>query len=70
MKKIIKKIICILCLRMIITGCSGIADYRIILNNDYYVAKTFVNNEKYLEQSIKILQEKPHQYLYIIKIMM
>ena len=46
MKKIIKKIICILCLGMIMTGCSGVTDYRIILNNDYYVAKTSANNAK------------------------
>lgn len=46
MKKIIKKIICSLCLGMIMTGCSGVTDYRIILNNDYYVAKTSANNAK------------------------
>ncbi len=46
MKKIIKKIICILCLGMIMIGCSGVTDYRIILNNDYYVAKTSANNAK------------------------
>lgn len=27
-------------------GYSGVTDYRIILNNDYYVAKTSVNNAK------------------------
>ena len=42
----IKKITCILCLGMIMTGCSGATDYRIILNNDYYVAKTSANNAK------------------------
>lgn len=46
MKKIIKKIICSLCLGMIMTGCSGVTDYRIILNNDYYIAKTSANNAK------------------------
>ena len=46
MKNIIKKITCILCLGMIMTGCSGATDYRIILNNDYYVAKTSANNAK------------------------
>ena len=46
MKRIIKKIICILCLGMIMTGCSGVTDYRIILNNDYYIAKTSANNAK------------------------
>lgn len=46
MKKIIKKIICSLCLGMIMTGCSGATDYRIILNNDYYIAKTSANNAK------------------------
>lgn len=46
MKKIIKKIICSLCLGMIMTGCSGLTDYRIILNNDYYIAKTSANNAK------------------------
>ena len=44
MKNIIKKIICSLCLGMIMTGCSGVTDYRIILNNDYYIAKTSANN--------------------------
>ena len=43
MKNIIKKIIC---LGMIMTGCSGVTDYRIILNNDYYIAKTSANNAK------------------------
>jgi len=28
------------------TGCAGVADYRIILNNDYYVAKISANNAK------------------------
>ena len=28
------------------TGCSGATDYRIILNNDYYIAKTSANNAK------------------------
>ena len=28
------------------TGCSGVTDYRIILNNDYYIAKTSANNAK------------------------
>ena len=28
------------------TGCSGVSDYRIILNNDYYIAKTSANNAK------------------------
>ena len=28
------------------TGCAGIADYRIFLNNDYYVAKTSAHNAK------------------------
>ena len=28
------------------TGCSGVTDYRIILNNDYYIAKTSANNTK------------------------
>ena len=46
MKKLIKKIICILCLGMIMTGCSGVTDYRIILNNDYYIAKPSANNAK------------------------
>ena len=46
MKNIIKKIICSLCLGMIMTGCSGVTDYRIILNNDYYIAKTSANNAK------------------------
>ena len=46
MKNIIKKIICSLCLGMIMTGCSGVTDYRIILNNDYYIAKTSANNSK------------------------
>lgn len=46
MKNIIKKIICSLCLGMIMTGCSGVTDYRIILNNDYYIAKTSANNTK------------------------
>ena len=46
MKKIKKKIICSLCLGMIMTGCSGVTDYRIILNNDYYIAKTSANNAK------------------------
>lgn len=27
-------------------GCSGVTDYRIILNNDYYIAKTSANNTK------------------------
>ena len=66
MKNIIKKIICSLCLGMIMTGCSGVTDYRIILNNDYYIAKTSANNAKIF----KILQEELHQYLYIIKKMM
>ena len=46
MKNIIQKIICSLCLGMIMTGCSGVTDYRIILNNDYYIAKTSANNAK------------------------
>ena len=46
MKNIIKKIICSLCLGMIMTWCSGVTDYRIILNNDYYIAKTSANNAK------------------------
>ena len=46
MKNIIKKVICSLCLGMIMTGCSGVTDYRIILNNDYYIAKTSANNAK------------------------
>ena len=46
MKNIIKKIIFSLCLGMIMTGCSGVTDYRIILNNDYYIAKTSANNAK------------------------
>ena len=46
MKNIIKKIICSLCLGIIMTGCSGVTDYRIILNNDYYIAKTSANNAK------------------------
>ena len=46
MKNIIKKIICSLCLGMIMTGCSGVTDYRIILNNDYYIEKTSANNAK------------------------
>ena len=46
MKNIIKKIICSLCLGMIMTGCSGVTDYRIILNNDYYISKTSANNAK------------------------
>lgn len=46
MKNIIKKIICSLCLGMIMTGCSGVTDYKIILNNDYYIAKTSANNAK------------------------
>ena len=46
MKNIIKNIICSLCLGMIMTGCSGVTDYRIILNNDYYIAKTSANNAK------------------------
>ena len=46
MKNIIKKIICSLCLGMMMTGCSGVTDYRIILNNDYYIAKTSANNAK------------------------
>mgnify|MGYP001657861704 FL=1 len=46
MKNIIKKIICSLCLGMIMTGCSGVTDYIIILNNDYYIAKTSANNAK------------------------
>ena len=46
MKNIIKKIICSLCLGMIMTGCSGVTDYRVILNNDYYIAKTSANNAK------------------------
>ena len=46
MKNIIKKIICSLCLGMIMTGCSGVTDYRIILNNDYYIATTSANNAK------------------------
>ena len=46
MKNITKKIICSLCLGMIMTGCSGVTDYRIILNNDYYIAKTSANNAK------------------------
>mgnify|MGYP002601671384 FL=1 len=46
MKNMIKKIICGLCLGMIMTGCSGVTDYRIILNNDYYIAKTSANNAK------------------------
>nr|WP_317332890.1 DUF3997 domain-containing protein [uncultured Romboutsia sp.] len=46
MKNIIKKITYILCLGMIMTGCSGATDYRIILNNDYYVAKTSAHNAK------------------------
>ena len=46
MKNIIKKIICSLCLGMIMTGCSGVTDYRIFLNNDYYIAKTSANNAK------------------------
>ena len=46
MKNIIKKIICSLCLGMIMTGCSGVTDYRIILNKDYYIAKTSANNAK------------------------
>ena len=46
MKNIIKKIICSLCLGMIMTGCSGVTDYRIILNNEYYIAKTSANNAK------------------------
>ena len=46
MKNIIKKIICSLCLGMITTGCSGVTDYKIILNNDYYIAKTSANNAK------------------------
>ena len=46
MKNIIKKIICSLCLGMIMTGCSGVTDYRIILNNDYYIANTSANNAK------------------------
>ena len=46
MKNIIKKIICSLCLGMIMTGCSGVTDYRIILNNDYNIAKTSANNAK------------------------
>ena len=46
MKNIIKKLICSLCLGMIMTGCSGVTDYRIILNNDYYIAKTSANNAK------------------------
>ena len=46
MKNIIKKIICSLCLGMIMTGYSGVTDYRIILNNDYYIAKTSANNAK------------------------
>lgn len=49
MKNIIKKIICSLCLGMIMTGCSGVTDYRIILNNDYYIAKTSANNAKILK---------------------
>ena len=28
------------------TGCSGVTDYRFILNNDYYIAKTSANNAK------------------------
>ena len=28
------------------TGCSGVTDYRIILNSDYYIAKTSANNAK------------------------
>ena len=28
------------------TGCSGVTDYRIILNNDYYIAKTSAHNAK------------------------
>ena len=28
------------------TGCSGVTDYRIILNDDYYIAKTSANNAK------------------------
>ena len=46
MKNIIKKLICSLCVGMIMTGCSGVTDYRIILNNDYYIAKTSANNAK------------------------
>ena len=28
------------------TRCSRVTDYRIILNNDYYIAKTSANNAK------------------------
>ena len=49
MKRIIKKIICILCLGMIMTGCSGVTDYRIILNNHYYIAKLLQIMQKYLK---------------------
>ena len=52
------------------TGCSGVTDYRIILNNDYYIAKTSANNAKIFKIEDKDITGRAHQYLYIIKKMM
>lgn len=46
MKRIINKIVLILLIGLTTTGCSGAADYRILLINDYYVAKTSTKNVK------------------------
>ena len=46
MKNIIKKIICSLCLGMIMTGCSGVTDYRIILKTSANNAKIFKIEDK------------------------
>lgn len=46
MKKFLNKIIIVLCFSVILTGCSGAADYKVILNNDYYIAKTSAHNAK------------------------
>lgn len=46
MKKSIYKILFILLIGLTVTGCSGAADYRILLIDDYYVAKTSAHNAK------------------------
>ena len=58
MKNIIKKRRGSLCLGMIMTGCSGVTDYRIILNNDYYIAKTSANNAKIFKIEDKDITER------------
>ena len=41
------------------TGCSGVTDYRIILNNDYYIAKTSANNAKIFKIEDKDITGRP-----------